>query len=121
MVDWAMVQAEGWLNKPGSKWKTMPELMFHYRAAAFFGRLYAPDILRGMHNAEEIIDIVESKTPDERNRENAITQRVQHFLAEAKTVKDVEDLQATLENNGIELNEEQMSLFDEKINDLSNE
>jgi hypothetical protein len=56
-VTWEMVKAEGWLAKAGSKWKTMPELMFRYRSAAFFGRLYAPDILMGMHTAEEVIDI----------------------------------------------------------------
>ena len=27
-VTWDMVKAEGWLSKPGSKWKTMPELIF---------------------------------------------------------------------------------------------
>lgn len=56
-VDWTMVKAEGWLAKAGSKWKTMPELMFRYRAAAFFGRLYAPDILMGMQTAEEVADV----------------------------------------------------------------
>jgi hypothetical protein len=55
-VTWEMVKAEGWLSKGGSKWKTMPELMFRYRAAAFFGRLYAPDILMGMQTAEELLD-----------------------------------------------------------------
>ena len=53
----AMAEAEGWSTKGGSKWKTMPELMIRYRAAAFFGRLYAPDILMGMHTVEEIEDI----------------------------------------------------------------
>src|SRR5690606_6471628 len=57
-VDWKMVKAEGWLGKAGSKWKTMPELMFQYRAAAFFGRLHAPDVLMGMQTAEEVIDVV---------------------------------------------------------------
>lgn len=56
-VDWAMVKAEGWNNKNGSKWKTMPELMFRYRSASFFGRLFAPDILTGMHSADELMDI----------------------------------------------------------------
>lgn len=56
-VTWTMVKAEGWLAKAGSKWKTMPELMFRYRAAAFFGRLYAPDILMGMHTQEEVMDM----------------------------------------------------------------
>lgn len=52
-----MAKAEGWYNKSGSKWKTMPDLMLRYRAAAFFGRLYAPDILMGMHTADEVQDI----------------------------------------------------------------
>jgi len=56
-INWTMVKAEGWLDKKGSKWATMPELMFQYRAAAFFGRLYAPDILTGMHSVEENMDI----------------------------------------------------------------
>jgi hypothetical protein len=58
-VTMAMAQAEGWANKTGSKWKTMPELMLRYRAAAFFGRLYAPDVLMGMYAEEEIRDMIE--------------------------------------------------------------
>jgi hypothetical protein len=52
-----MAKAEGWLTKTGSKWITMPELMLKYRAAAFFGRLYAPEVLMGMQTSEEVIDI----------------------------------------------------------------
>jgi hypothetical protein len=53
-----MAKSEGWLDKSGSKWKTMPELMIRYRAAAFWGRLYAPEITMGMQSAEEVIDVV---------------------------------------------------------------
>lgn len=60
-VDWKMVKGEGWLDKQGSKWKTMPEQMFQYRAAAFFGRLHTPDLLMGMQTADEIIDIGTAK------------------------------------------------------------
>lgn len=52
-----MAKLEGWVDKNGSKWKTMPELMLRYRAAAFFGRLYAPEIMMGMQTMEEVIDI----------------------------------------------------------------
>ena len=48
---------EGWFSKTGSKWQTMPELMLRYRAAAFFGRLYAPDLLMGMQSVEEVADV----------------------------------------------------------------
>lgn len=53
----SMAVAEGWYTKAGSKWKTMPELMLRYRAAAFFGRLYAPDVLMGMHTEDEAEDM----------------------------------------------------------------
>ena len=56
-VTMAMAKAEGWIDKAGSKWKTMPELMMRYRAAAFFGRLYAPEITMGMHSVDEVVDI----------------------------------------------------------------
>jgi hypothetical protein len=64
-----MVKAEGWLDRAGSKWKTMPDLMFRYRSAAFFGRLYAPDILMGMHAMEEVIDMDPVILPEQITKE----------------------------------------------------
>lgn len=55
-VDWKMVRAEGWDSKKGSKWLTMPDQMFIYRAAAFWQRAYAPEISMGLSTAEEIQD-----------------------------------------------------------------
>lgn len=63
-VTWLMVKSEGWLSKTGSKWQTMPELMFQYRAASFFGRLYAPDILKGMQTVDEVKDVVSTIDAD---------------------------------------------------------
>lgn len=57
LITMEMAQAEGWLGKNGSKWKTMPELMLRYRAAAFFGRLYCPEIINGMMTDDEVQDI----------------------------------------------------------------
>lgn len=51
-----MAKAEGWSSKNGSKWKTMPELMLQYRAAAFFVRTYAPELSMGLQTAEEAHD-----------------------------------------------------------------
>jgi hypothetical protein len=56
VVSIEMATIEGWVDKAESKWKSMPELMLKYRAAAFFGRLYAPDTLMGMHTVEEVLD-----------------------------------------------------------------
>lgn len=60
-VSIAMAVAEGWYTKPGSKWVTMPDLMIRYRAAAFFGRLYAPHIMNGMQSMEEVQDTAEMR------------------------------------------------------------
>lgn len=54
-----MAKDEGWYQKNGSKWKTMPELMLRYRAAAFFGRLYAPDVLNGMQSEDEVKEVID--------------------------------------------------------------
>jgi hypothetical protein len=58
-VTFEMAVMEQWWTKPGSKWVTMPDLMGRYRAAAFFGRLYAPDVLSGMHSTDEVADSVQ--------------------------------------------------------------
>ena len=49
-----MAKAEGWMNN--SKWKNMPELMLAYRAAAFFARVYCPEILMGVQVEGEVED-----------------------------------------------------------------
>jgi hypothetical protein len=56
-ITMAMAKKEGWATKTGSKWATMPDLMIRYRAAAFWGRLYASDLLLGLQTQEEAIDI----------------------------------------------------------------
>jgi hypothetical protein len=55
-ITWEMVEAEGWSKKSGSKWLTMPEQMFMYRAGTFWTRVYAPEIGLGMSTREEIVD-----------------------------------------------------------------
>jgi hypothetical protein len=60
-VDMVMVNAEGWSKKGGSKWGTMPEQMFMYRAGAFFERVHAPNLSMGMYTAEELIDVIDDR------------------------------------------------------------
>jgi hypothetical protein len=56
-ITWQMADAEGWTTKSGSKWKTMPELMFMYRAAGFWSRIYAPEVSMGFLTKEEAEDV----------------------------------------------------------------
>lgn len=55
-ITWGMVEAEGWSKRAGSKWLTMPDQMFMYRAASWLVRAYAPELSMGLHTAEENLD-----------------------------------------------------------------
>lgn len=59
LVTIALAKKEGWYQKGGSKWQTMPEQMLRYRAAAWFVRTIAPEIAMGLQTAEEIRDTYE--------------------------------------------------------------
>jgi hypothetical protein len=63
LVTRAMAKAEGWSTKNGSKWRTMEELMLTYRSAAFWTRVYAPELTLGMHTSDEIEDITATVVP----------------------------------------------------------
>lgn len=56
VVDMDMAKAEGWVQKNGSKWKTMPQVMLRYRAASFFARMNCPELTLGYYSQDEIID-----------------------------------------------------------------
>lgn len=58
-VSMAMAKAEGWIDKSGSKWKTLPDLMLQYRSASFFARLYCPEVIFGMQTTDELHDTPE--------------------------------------------------------------
>ena len=57
LITIGMAKEEGWYGKAGSKWKTMPEQMLRYRAAAFWARAYSPELAVGLHTTEEIQDL----------------------------------------------------------------
>ena len=56
VVDMDMAKAEGWVQKNGSKWKTMPQVMLRYRAASFFARMNCPELTLGYYSQDEIND-----------------------------------------------------------------
>ena len=66
-VDWRMVKGEGWDKPKGgrdgkpaqkSKWETMSDLMFRYRAAAMLIRTTYPDVTMGLQTREELEDSI---------------------------------------------------------------
>lgn len=54
-----MAKKEEWYGRSGSKWKTMPEQMLAYRAAAFFARVHIPNALMGCAVEGEAEDIAQ--------------------------------------------------------------
>lgn len=59
-VTLAIAKKEGWFQKAGSKWQTMPEIMLAYRAYAWFGRVHAPELLMGLQSSDEVEDVAQS-------------------------------------------------------------
>lgn len=111
-VTMKMAKAEGWLDKNGSKWKTMPELMIRYRAATFFGRLYAPEVLMGFQTADEIQDIQYEPVNQDEQRKLKEAERVTLMIEQAKTVEELDSLAEFV-------GEGQMGLFMEKQKQLN--
>jgi len=70
-VSLQMARDEHW----GGKWQTMPEQMLRYRSAAFWQRLYAPNITMGIKDQYEVEDtiaeVIETTIPDEAEKKNA--------------------------------------------------
>jgi hypothetical protein len=88
-----MAKKEGWATKSGSKWITMPELMIRYRAAAFWGRLFAGDLLVGLQTQEEVIDVESVKVSVGIDELNAKVQAAPVVEPEpAKPVEEPDDL-----------------------------
>lgn len=56
VVDMDMANAEGWVQKNGSKWKAMPAVMLRYRAASFFARMNCPELTLGYYSKDEVLD-----------------------------------------------------------------
>lgn len=87
-VSWQMALDEGWVNKNGSKWKTMPAQMMTYRAGAFFARVYCPDVLLGIYTKDEMEDVYGPATAPERAKKTITIETNDEVIeAEAEVVE----------------------------------
>lgn len=60
-----IAKKEGWYQKNGSKWQTIPQQMLMYRAGAWWVRAYAPELSMGLMTTDEVVDAFEAKiSPD---------------------------------------------------------
>lgn len=85
-----MAVKEGWYGKNGSKWQTMPEQMLRYRAASFFGRVYAPELLMGLRSAEEEQDKIIDVTPEKDVSPKANIAQIKGNILSAKSPADLD-------------------------------
>ena len=83
-----LANAEGWVNKPGSKWKTMPEQMLRYRSAAWFINTVAPELSMGLPTSDEVDDIIEGEILDP-NQAGALPRTAQPTLPPAQPAATV--------------------------------
>ena len=94
-----VAKAEGWYDKNGSKWKTMPDQMLRYRAAAWMIRTTAPELSMGLQTQEEIIDVTPANDPIEKARQEvnvSANQETFEALPEAAPVVEPPVKQETL-------------------------
>jgi hypothetical protein len=110
-----MAKAEQWYQKNGSKWQTMPELMLRYRAAAFFGRLYAPELLMGMRTVDEQLEATDESsvvadTAQDLNERFAKTKRVE--MAQDSEPDPAQDIEPVIE---AEIGEVDMAIFEKEV------
>lgn len=88
LITIGMAKKEGWDSKPGSKWQTMPEQMLRYRAAAWFVRVYAPEIAMGLQTVEEVRDATITIDADVAAEAEAKDQTLEELAASARRKKD---------------------------------
>lgn len=60
-VDLNFAEKNGWVQKNGSKWQSMPEIMCRYRAASILIKSVCPEIVMGLEWADDLQDAREEK------------------------------------------------------------
>lgn len=101
-VSLKMAADEHW----GDKWRTMPEQMLRYRSAAFWQRLYAPNITFGIKDQYEVEDtiaeVIETTIPEQpAATKKEKSDRAKQALKDALTGKkeNAEEAQVVNENH----------------------
>lgn len=91
-----LTKEEGWYGKKDSKWKTMPEKMFMYRAAAWMIDTHAPELSMGIRTEDEVHDTYDAtKGPDGRYAVNTEDLRRVDRQVEEATGKNRQPVRGT--------------------------
>ncbi|WP_353170920.1 cell envelope integrity protein TolA [Acinetobacter rudis] len=121
-----MAVKEGWFTKNGSKWQTMPEQMLRYRAASFFGRVYAPELLMGLRSADEEQDRIIDVTPAAEQAATATSanqfdfKQLKRDILTAKSPDQLQKLEIFIEEHSNEDEQKELvKLMQAQINKLT--
>ena len=111
-ISMEMAVKEGWYQKNGSKWQTMPEQMLRYRAASFFGRIYAPEVLMGIRTQEEELESIIDVTPEPVNTAPQTLDSIkQNVVKEVVTDAPAEEKPAVNEKKSKEVKAHYLATF----------
>jgi hypothetical protein len=87
-VPWSMVKAENW--DKNAKYRSMPEVMMRYRAATFLARFNFPEVIIGMHTADEWEDVDAASGTQSPAMDTAAKMRAQVEARKAAPAKEGE-------------------------------
>ena len=99
VVDIALADKNGWLQKSGSKWKTLPEVMCRYRSASILIKSVCPEIIAGLEFAEDVQDAQAERSDPQRSIPITVepvfnVEAVTNFTSQIEAAKTLEDLRS---------------------------
>ena len=115
-VDMAFADRNGWVEKPGSKWQTMPEIMTRYRAASILIKSVCPEIVMGLEFADDLLDaredvparqVVREPKPLPDARDDKVVERLESCIRKAADADELNAVAKTVQEFNLDKDEAQ--------------
>lgn len=115
-VDMAFADRNGWVEKPGSKWQTMPEIMTRYRAASILIKSVCPEIVMGLEFADDLLDaredvparqVVLEPKPLPAARDDKVVERLESCIRKAADADELNAVAKTVQEFNLDKDEAQ--------------
>ena len=110
-VDMAFADRNGWVEKPGSKWQTMPEIMTRYRAASILIKSVCPEIVMGLEFADDLLDAREDvparQVVLEPKRDDKVVERLESCIRKAADADELNAVAKTVQEFNLDNDEAQ--------------
>lgn len=113
-IDMAFADRNGWVEKPGSKWQTMPEIMTRYRAASILIKSVCPEIVMGLEFADDLLDAREDVParqvvlePKPVARDDKVVERLESCIRKAADASELGAVAKTVQEFNLDKDEAQ--------------